>query len=153
MAEAVSPRLRAMTDVTPGHGPRGDCHVFTGTKPTGYGTISVDGEMRLAHRVAWELAYGAIPPGLWVLHRCDHPPCVRVDHLFLGTRADNTADMVAKGRGRGGRQLGEANPAAKLTREQVDEIRRGGVGRHLAERFGVSESTVSMIRSGKRWAA
>ena len=56
------------------------------------------GQERRAHRAAWVDANGPISEGMCVLHRCDNPPCVNVDHLFLGTQADNIADMVAKGR-------------------------------------------------------
>lgn len=72
---------------------------------TGYGQFTVRmGRTRknwIAHRYAWARTFGPIPDGLWVLHRCDNPKCVRPDHLFLGTHADNMADMKAKGRGRG----------------------------------------------------
>ncbi len=55
--------------------------------------------------LAWEIVKGPIPPGMHVLHRCDCPPCVRPDHLFLGTHADNMRDMIAKGRGRYGLEV------------------------------------------------
>lgn len=69
---------------------------------SGYGNFggSTDGRrwMKLAHRHAWEITNGPIPLGMVVLHRCDNPPCVRPDHLSLGTMRDNTADMIQKGR-------------------------------------------------------
>ena len=66
----------------------------------GYGVIS-DGSRQVAtHRIAWQLANGQIPVGLNVLHHCDNPPCCNVEHLFLGTKANNTHDMTAKGRHR-----------------------------------------------------
>jgi hypothetical protein len=75
------------------------CWLWTGAyqKP-GYGKIGDGSHSKYAHRVSWELQAGAIPHGLQVLHRCDNPQCVRPDHLFLGTQADNVADMYAKGR-------------------------------------------------------
>lgn len=86
----------------------GDCWVWTASvfrERLGYGkfqTGSNRGESRVAyaHRVSWELHFGPIPNGLFVCHHCDNPPCVRPDHLFLGTAADNVRDMDRKGRDR-----------------------------------------------------
>ena len=64
----------------------------------GYGKMLFNSKSTGTHRVAWELMNGPIPDGLCVLHTCDNPPCCNVDHLFLGTNADNAADRSAKGR-------------------------------------------------------
>lgn len=69
----------------------------------GYGQVRNSGKIWLAHRYAWTQARGVIPPGLLVLHRCDTPSCVNVDHLFLGTHTDNMRDMASKSRSGGHR--------------------------------------------------
>jgi hypothetical protein len=77
------------------------CWVWTGYKmPFGHGqlTISKDESCVLTHRFSWELHHGPIPEGIKVCHRCDNPPCVRPDHLFLGTQKDNIQDAIKKGR-------------------------------------------------------
>lgn len=139
----------------------GDCWIFTGAiNDRGYGCFRFDcvRTMELAHRVSWELANGPIPDGLCVLHHCDNPPCVRVDHLFLGTRADNAADCGMKGRWNPhGRTTvcGEAHPDARLTNTDVLAIRhdyeQGVFQRVLAERFGVSQGTIHDVVVRKTW--
>ena len=106
----------------------------------------------LVHRISWELANGAIPDGLWVLHHCDNPPCVRPDHLFLGTNGDNIRDMLRKGRQS---RVGSRNPFAKLTEEQVAAILRahrdGESVRELAQRFGVKWTAIHNIVTRRTW--
>jgi hypothetical protein len=123
-----------------------------------------------AHRVAWEIADGEPPPSdLHVLHTCDNPPCTRNDergiyivngkelprwgHLFLGTDADNVADMIAKGRANPAR--GSRSGSAKLTEREVATIRElclGGVmQKDVALVFNVDRSTISNIVTGKYW--
>lgn len=65
----------------------------------GYGNINAGRQTMKAHRVAWLLAKGDIPEGFHVLHQCDNPSCVNVDHLFVGTHSQNMQDMLQKGRG------------------------------------------------------
>jgi hypothetical protein len=76
------------------------CWIWKGRRTTrGYGTVNAGlGKNLAAHRASWQIHNGPIPDGLWVLHHCDNPSCVRPDHLFLGTHDDNMRDMALKGR-------------------------------------------------------
>lgn len=125
------------------------CHEWTSClMPNGYGQISRNNRAEYAHRVAWELANGPIPEGLFILHHCDNRKCVNPNHLFLGTFDDNMADMVSKQR----HARGDSNGRRKLNSKQVREI-RSAIGTHqeIGRRFGVTPSLVSMIRSGRIW--
>jgi hypothetical protein len=132
-----------------------DCWVWTAyRKPEGYGQFTVrKGDFRGAHVVSYALANGPIRPGSVVCHRCDNPPCVNPDHLFLGTQVENTLDMVSKGRARHTRGTDRAN--ARLNDDAVRHIRSvaryRGLIRDLAEEFGVSTTTIRAVREQRRW--
>ncbi len=133
---------------------RSGCWEWTGSSGSmGHGEIMRDPISRKkmgTHRVAWELVNGPIPEGLCVLHKCDNPPCCNPEHLFLGTKRDNTNDMVAKGRLKTGTQL----PQSKLTPQAVRFIRKSSATQAvLAAHYGVSQATISMVRNGHYWKA
>lgn len=135
----------------------GECWEWTRAihNPTGYGWVRWKGRSIHAHRASWDAAYGEVPAGMHVLHRCDNRLCIRPDHLFLGTNLDNVNDMMSKGR----QAAKERHPAARLTMAQVEEIRRRYTFRHpsdggtaLAAEFGVSKSHVSGIIHNRFWS-
>ncbi len=136
-----------------------DCWPWTGHRSTdGYGRIKVDGNMEQASRVAWELTFGPIPTGKQILHHCDVPACCNPAHLFLGTQADNMADMIRKGRENfsGLRCVGSTNGAAQLDERLVREMRRlyatgKYTQRKLAQMFYISNQVVSSIVNRKLW--
>ena len=126
------------------------CWLWTAyCEANGYGRFRLGGAARPAHRVAYELAVGAIPEGLVIRHKCDVRACCNPAHLELGTKADNTGDMLTRGR----EAAGEKNGQAKLTDAQVDEIRaRAGVRGmqvKLAAEFGVTKQQINKIVNGK----
>lgn len=129
------------------------CWLWQGGRQShGYGSLGWHGRVVQAHRLAYELTYGPIPPGMSVRHTCDVTSCCRPDHLLLGTQRDNVADMVARNRMR----RGEQRPHAKLSAESVRQIRslyeQGGWSfERLARRFGVSDTQVGAIISRRKW--
>lgn len=131
----------------------GECWTWKGRAFRGYGVFPASGTSYRAHRVAYILAHGDIPDKLCVLHRCDNPSCCRPDHLFLGTYADNSRDMCAKGR-----HWMQQNPerAHKVTPEMIVEIRKlpdeyDLSQNDIAKRLGISRETVSkvILRQGR----
>jgi hypothetical protein len=140
-------KLYSKVDMTPGHGPNGDCWVFTGGKHKfGYGMINMSGskesDVVTAHTVSWELENGPIPDELSVLHKCDYPPCCRPDHLFLGSQKDNVDDMDEKGR----------RTRDRFTEYEVRLIlNEVGTDLELAQKFGCSEYRIWSIRTGRTW--
>jgi hypothetical protein len=146
----------------------GTCWEYRGGHNSfGYGLFPVhDQQGKLtsvrAHRMAWELTHGPIPEGVLVCHRCDNPACCNPEHLFLGTHADNNRDMRSKGRSYyhfrehpEARQHGTASHYAKLTDDQVREIRRlsdqGMKRQDVANIFGISRENVGYIALRKTW--
>ena len=128
--------------------PNSGCWLWTGTvNRQGYGRWGK--KSRYAHRLVYETRHGAIPPGLCALHKCDNPCCVNPDHIFLGSRADNTRDMYAKGRDR---TTGDRSASAKLSSSDVATIRASNESlRTLGLRYGVGHSTIGKIKRGERW--
>jgi hypothetical protein len=156
VARSETPAGRLRRRVQPGQ--PDECWEWPGARDKkGYGVLQyrsggITRGMK-AHRIAWEAVNGPIPDGLCVCHHCDNPPCCNPAHLFLGTYTDNNRDRAAKGRTVCPR--GECSRFAKLTVEQVQELRRlraeGWKLKHLASRYGVTETAVSLIARGKAW--
>lgn len=162
----------------------GACWVWIGPKAgRGYGTMSLGSRAdhsdrtECAHRLSWEIANG--PAGnSFVLHKCDNPPCVRPEHLFIGSQLDNMRDMRSKGRGTAGdthplrvdpskaargdlsgarlhpeaRRRGAAHPQAKLTESDIPLIRHAqGSLAEIASRYGVCVERVFAIKKRRAW--
>ena len=139
------------------------------TTEKGYGTLHLKNwqwpeRILLIHRLVYELCVDQIADGLCVLHRCDNPPCCNPGHLFLGTNLDNIADKMVKGRQARGESVrgnhehlkGEVVATARLTAEQVMEIRRRDVAgespREIANDVGLSATQILYVVTGKAWA-
>ena len=126
----------------------------------GYGLMYFQGQRQLAHRISWQIHFGAIPVGRCICHACDNPSCVRPDHLFVGTHKDNMNDMHRKGRAgdhEWWKRPGRRHHKAKLDTVQAGEIRRlysttDATQRDLAAKFGVSQSAIYHILKNLSYA-
>lgn len=129
------------------------CWIWTAAiNSLGYGRVrrAAPRRLQLAHRASYEIFIGAIPSRINVLHKCDTPRCVNPDHLFLGTQSENIVDCSTKGRLVDNR--GTKHGMCKLQEVDVLNIRSSDLpNRRLAEQFGISDTTVRLIRSRKTW--
>jgi len=125
----------------------GSCWTWLGRKTNGYGRFKLNGRRQRAHRVAWVLTHGEFPPSLLVCHHCDNPACVNPSHLFLGTPAANTADMIAKGR----QNVQRAKLSAEIVLAARERHAAGETYRKLAQEFGVSFETMRNAVRGFSW--
>lgn len=137
--------------------PETGCWEWQGaTDELGRGAIGINRKRYRVHRVSAHIYLGMpLDSRLLVCHHCDNPECINPAHLFLGTNKDNSQDMVRKGRCRPGHLAGEQIGTAKLTRQQVEEIRRaiaaGEVQAQIARDYGVARSTITWIKKGNTW--
>jgi hypothetical protein len=137
--------------------PNSGCQLWLGAafeKRRGYGSLNVAGRVIAAHRLSYELHKGPIPKGMFVCHKCDVPACINPDHLFLGTTADNSADMVAKGRSRKDNKgvFGARHGMSKLNADLVRAI-RADTRRHkdIAADVGVTKGAIQAVKAGDTW--
>lgn len=137
------------------------------TNNKGYGTLGSGGKhgtQMLAHRVSWELHYGEIPSGLQVLHNCEvrypigditNRRCVNPLHLWIGSAAENSQDMVRKGRANGGKAFGENHSCARITDSDVRDMRArastGESAKSIATSYGMNTDYIREIIKGTRW--
>ena len=136
-----------------------DCIEFTGAhSKAGYAQKRVNGKAAYVHRLVYAEKYGPIPEGMCVCHHCDNPGCINIDHLFMGTQADNLRDMREKGRGNfplnQNPQFGEDNNQTTLKEAEVLEIRdlHGFIPyRKLAKEYDVSIGTILNIQQRRTW--
>jgi hypothetical protein len=129
--------------------PNSGCWIWLKALVAGRAYIKVNGKMKKAYRVSYELTKGPIPDGLLACHICDNPACINPDHIFLGTHKDNGEDKAKKKRAPNGANNGNS----KLTDEIVMSIlNEQGTRRAIAEKYGVVHSTVKSIKRGWIWS-
>lgn len=115
----------------------------------GYGKFSYKSKAFDAHRFSYFLHFGEIPRGMFVCHRCDNPKCVNPSHLFLGTNLDNVKDMIAKRLHRFGDKTSRSKVANKEIKKIKTLYKKGISQKQLAKKFGICQSSISRILSGK----
>lgn len=123
------------------------CWTWSGARhERGYGRFRVGSVVHRAHRFAWLITRGDIPQGMHVLHRCDNPSCVRPDHLFLGSHADNMRDKARKGRNTASRKL-----TASDARAIKAALANGTDMVTIARAYNVTPPCIGAIKHGVTW--
>lgn len=127
------------------------CEIWEGAKlKGGYGITKYEGRTQLAHRVAYKRVHGEIPKGMVVMHNCDNPACINIEHLSLGTQSQNRKDCINKGRAN--TPSGTEHYNSKLTVDTVKEIRSSNLNNcQIGKLYGVSRQTISDVRRGLTW--
>ncbi len=151
-----------------------DCILWTGPKAgKGYGVQSVKGKLQYVHRLVAAEAFGPIPPGMVVAHKCDVPNCINPDHLFVCTQLENLADMKRKGRSaKGDKHKSKTHPELVLRGSRVGTSKLKAIDvlairaaykkspagspsntslTYLADRYGVTFQTIHKIVRRQRW--
>ena len=129
----------------------GECIEYTKTQRNGYGIVQVNGRRTGAHRVAYELHNGPIPDGMVVRHRCDNPPCIRIEHLTVGSQVENIADMVNRDRSTRGERSSNHVLTDESVRDILKRLGKGSSQSELAREYGVSHTTINSVKRNTSW--
>lgn len=130
----------------------GECLIWLGwADKAGYGKVKYEGKLWLVHRLAWYTEKNKSIKGINILHHCDNPPCLKIEHLFEGSHSDNLKDCWDKGR-REKSHEGETHPSAKLSANEVIAILSDNrTHTAIAKEYGVSRPAISLIKERKNW--
>ena len=130
------------------------CHIFTGSKDDcGYGRISKDGKLTRVHRAVYEKVHGKIQDKMVILHSCDNPSCINIQHLSADFQSENIKDMYNKGRGIN--LAGSKHGMSKINETDVINIKKrlseGDTCVAISKDYSVSEGTIRNIKKGRNW--
>jgi hypothetical protein len=117
----------------------------------GYRRVSCNRNRIRVHRLVWELFFGKIPAGKWVLHRCDNPPCIEPSHLYLGTNLENVRDRQERGRTKFGVQHGNCKITEAQAKRVFAMLDDGTPPIEVARHLKVSRHIINDMKRGRTW--